>query len=126
MIQPFERFNIDKKLFNLVSATYQKTTFRVRHKGRDSETKQQQTGISPLSPHLFTLVLQNMLYDVYFQHDRTLTAHAVYGVDFTEVCNADDAVPMTKTTRSMHMLLHAIERNSAYYGLILNKGKCKL
>ena len=44
--------------------------------------------------------------------------------DFTELPYADDMLLVTKRTEEMNKLLHAIEKESKYYNLRLNKEKC--
>ena len=46
------------------------------------------------------------------------------GIFFSEILFADDALIFGANTQCINVLLHAIERHSAYYGLKLNYDKC--
>ena len=46
------------------------------------------------------------------------------GISFTEILFADDTLIFGANTHCINVLLHAIERHSAYFGLKLNYNKC--
>ena len=50
----------------------------------------------------------------------------IENIDFAEVLYADDTLLVTKNTKSMNAYISAIEEESEYYNMKLNKGKCEV
>ena len=101
-------------------------SFRVKHDRFTSEKKVQNAGIRqgcPLSPYLFILVMTVMFRDIHRKHHRDLSDSRIEQITFNELLYADDTLLISKNTRGMNKFLHAIEEESAYYGLRLNQAK---
>ena len=98
-------------------------------KDERSEYKVQEAGIRqgcPLSPYLFFLVMTVMFHDIYDRCSGKLFYGTIEGLAFAELLYADDTLLVLKNTRAMNILLAEIEKESAYYNLRLNKGKCNV
>ena len=129
MLEALDRMNIPQKIQAIIKDMYNKATFKVAYEDNESSTKKQHAGIRqgcPLSPFLFILVMTVMFKDIHMNVDRDITNRLVNGTTFAEILYADDTMLVTQDTRSMHRILHAIEAESAYCGLELNKGKCNV
>ena len=116
MLEALDRMSIPKKLQTIIKDMYNKATFKVTYEGNESNTKRQSAGIRqgcPLSPVLFILVMTVMFNDIQMEVDRDITKHLVNGTTFAEVLYADDTMLVTQDTKSMHRILHAIEKESA-------------
>ena len=62
--------------------------------------------------------------DIHQDHHRALNHGKLDHLSFMEVLHADDTLLVTKNTRTMNRLLHAVESESQYHGLKLNQSKC--
>ena len=80
----------------------------------------------PLSPYLFILVMTVMFRDIHLKHHRDLSDSRLEKITFNELLYADDTLLISKNTIGMNKFLHAIEEESAYYGLRLNQAKCNI
>ena len=129
MLQALERLNIPPKILKVVKSLYSYPSFRVKRDRFTSETKMQNAGIRqgcPLSPYLFILVMTVMFRDIHLKHYRDLSDCRIDKITFNELLYADDTLLISKNTRGMNKFLHAIEEESAYYGLRLNQAKCNI
>ena len=63
-----------------------------------------------------------MFSDIRSEHHRSLSHGQLDHRSFMEIIYADDTLLITKMTRAMNWL--AVEDESHYYGLSLNKSKC--
>ena len=127
MMQALERLNIPVKIRNIIASLYSSPSFQVKHENTFSQSKPQNAGIRqgcPLSPFLFILVMTVLFHDIADKHHRVLGACRPEKVNFNEILYADDTLLVSKNTSGMNTLLHAIEDESAYYGLKLNHDKC--
>ena len=129
MLEALRRLKIHPKLISIISSLYNSPQFYVRHDQFTSNTKSQNAGIRqgcPLSPFLFVLVMSVMFRDIHRDIDLSLISSRLDGINFTEVLYADDTFLVTRDARGMNSLLHMVEKESAYYGLQLNEGKCSV
>ena len=76
------------------------------------------------SPFLFILVMTVLFHDIGIEHYRDLSESRLDQISFNEVLYADSTLLVSRNTFGMNLLLHAIEEESAYYGLKLNHDKC--
>ena len=110
-----------------IAALYENPMFKVVFPGEESEEFKQDSGIRqgcPLSPFLFILLMTVLFHDIHCQNSRKINGGRVPGISFTELLYADDTVLVAKDTQTVHTLLHAIEVESEYYNMRLNKDKC--
>ena len=124
MIEALERMNIPVKLRNVIAGFYSDPKFYVTHDQTVSTSKTQAAGIRqgcPLSPYLFVLVMTVMFEDIHDEIDADICNCRLGRINFSEILYADDTLLVTKNTKGMNKLLHAIERESAYYRLNLTK-----
>ena len=129
MLQALERLNIPPKILKVIKSLYSSPSFRVKHDRFTSEKKVQNAGIRqgcPLSPYLFILVMTVMFRDIHLKHHKDLSDSRIEQRTFNEFLYADDTLLISKNTRGMNKFLHAIEEESAYYGLRLNQAKCNI
>ena len=127
MIEALERMNIPVKLRNVIAGLYSDPKFYVTHDQTVSTSKTQAAGIRqgcPLSPYLFVLVMTVMFKDIHDEIDVDICNCRLDRINFSEILYADDTLLVTKNTKGMNKLIHAIERESAYYGLKHNQSKC--
>ena len=128
MMQALERLNLPRKFRNLIIASfYTDLSFQVKHENFLSHAKSQDAGIRqgcPLSSFLFILVMTVLFHDIGVEHYRDLSECRLDQISFNEVLYADDTLLISPNTFGMNLLLHAIEDESAYYGLKLNHDKC--
>ena len=127
MMQALERLNLPRKFRNLIASFYTDLSFQVKHENFLSHAKSQDAGIRqgcPLSPFLFILVMTVLFHDIGVEHYRDLSECRLDQISFNEVLYADDTLLISRNTFGMNLLLHAIEDESAYYGLKLNHDKC--
>ena len=120
MFEALDRMNTPPKMLRVLRADYNHPTFQV-------EFDQFKSGIRqgcPLSPYLFVTVMSVMFSDFRPEHHRSLSHGQLDHISFMEILYADDTLLFTKNTRAMNRLLHAVEDESQYYGLSLNKSKC--
>ena len=95
--------------------------------GIDSDFKPQTAGIRqgcPLSPYLFCLVMGALFADVKAELNTPRQQQPIDGIHFSEILFADDTLIFGANTHCVNVLLHAIEKHSAYSGLVLNYGNC--
>ena len=121
MIEALERMNIPVKLRNVIAGFYSDPKFYVTHDQTVSTSKTQAAGIRqgcPLSPYLFVLVMTVIFKDiqVHDEIDVDICNCRLDRINFSEILKADDALLVTKNAKGMNKLLHAIEREWAYYG----------
>ena len=64
-----------------------------------------------------------MFHDIYDRCSGNILYGQIDGLTFAELLYADDALLVLKSTRAMNILFAEIEKESAYYNLILNKIK---
>lgn len=127
MFEALTRMNIPAKMIRVLQALYTCPTFQVEHDEFKSNVYEQRAGIRqgcPLSPYLFVIVMSAMFADIRSEHHRRLTSGKLDHLLFMEILYADDTLLISKNTRTMNILLHAVETESAYYGLKLNQSKC--
>ena len=62
--------------------------------------------------------------DIRVEHHRALASGKLDHLLFMEILYADNTLLISKNPRTMNILLHAVETESAYYGLKLNQSKC--
>ena len=127
MFEALTRMNIPAKMINVLQALYTCPTFQVEHDEFKSNVYEQRAGIRqgcPLSPYLFVIVMSVMFADIRAEHHRALASGKLDHLLFMEILYADDTLLISKNTRTMNILLHAVETESAYYGLKLNQSKC--
>ena len=79
-----------------------------------------------MSPYLFILVMHVMFWDITQRSGDQIERGNIIGLNFSELLYADDTLLILRTKEAMETLLHEIERESEYYGLRLNMGKCEL
>ena len=127
MIEALERMNIPVKLRNVIAGFFSDPKFYVTHDQTVSTSKTQAAGIRqgcPLSPYLFVLVMTVMFKDIHDEINVDICNCRLDRINFSEILYADDTLLVTKNTKGMNKLIHAIERESAYYGLKHNQSKC--
>jgi hypothetical protein len=127
MLEVLERMNIPPKMLRITKALYRNPSFQVQHDEFASQEYFQQCGIRqgcPLSPCLFIIVMSVLFADIRRDHHRALSHGKLGHLSFMEVLYADDTLLVTKNTRTMNRLLHAVESESQYHGLKLNQSKC--
>lgn len=127
MFEALNRMNFPPKILRIIKALYAAPCFHVQHDEFISGTYVQNCGIRqgcPLSPYLFVIVMSVMFSDIRAEHHRILSHGKLDHVLFSEILYADDTVLVTRNTRTMNVLLHAVEQESHYYGLKLNQSKC--
>ena len=127
MFERLTRMNIPAKMINLLQALYTCPTFQVEHNEFKSNVYEQRAGIRqgcPLSPYLFKIVMSVIFADIRAEHHRALASGKLDHLLFMEILYADDMLLISKNTRTMNILFHAMETESAYYGLKLNQSKC--
>ena len=127
MFEALSRMNIPAKMIRVLQALYTCPTFQVEHDEFKSNVYEQRAGIRqgcPLSPYLFVIVMSVMFADIRSEHHRRLATGKLDHLLFMEILYADDTLLISKNTRTMNILLHAVETESAYYGLKLNQSKC--
>ena len=95
----------------------------------ESEWKTQNTGIRqgcPLSPYLFILTIHVLFHDVNLTRlsmaQQTSTIFPT--LSFRQLLYADDTLLIARSPYLAQKVLQLVETESAYYGFILNKGKC--
>ena len=92
-----------------------------------SEYKKQHTGIRqgcPLSPYLFILVMTIMMFDIRTRLDTPKQREPIQGIKFSDILYADDTLLFGTYSRNISKLLAEIQKESAYYNMKLNLGKC--
>ena len=127
MLEVLERMNIPPKMLRITKALYRNPSFQVQHDEFASQEYFQQCGIRqgcPLSPCLFIIVMSVLFADIRRDHHRALSHGKLGHLSFMEVLYADDTLLVTKNTRTMNGLLHAVKSESQYCGLKLNQSKC--
>ncbi len=127
MFEALTRMNIPAKMIRVLQALYTCPTFQVEHDEFKSNVYEQRAGIRqgcPLSSYLFVIVMSVMFADIRSEHHRRLASGKLDHLLFMEILYADDTLLISKNTRTMNILLHAVETESAYYGLKLNQSKC--
>ena len=127
MIETLIRLKVPSNIVNLIKCFYTSPEFKVSTNGIDSDWKTQQTGIRqgcPLSPYLFCLVMGAMFSDIKAELNTPKQRQPFAGIFFSEILFADDTLIFGANTQCINILLHAIEKHSAYFGLKLNYGKC--
>ena len=127
LIETLKRLKVPNKIRNLIESFYRDPQFKVSMDGNDSEWLTQHTGIRqgcPLSPYLFCLVMGALLSDIKVELNTPRQHQPIDGIYFSEILYADDTLIFGANTHCVNVLLHAIEKHSAYYGLTLNYGKC--
>jgi len=115
-------------MLKVINSLYTEPKFRAKFNEEVSDYKQQHSGIRqgcPLSPYLFILLMTCMFHDIHHDTDRQVLLGRVDHINFTEILYADDTLLMSKNSRPMNKLIAAIEKESAYYGMRLNKKKCQ-
>ena len=65
-----------------------------------------------------------LFFDIHCEVDQDIIHSRLDRINFSEILYADDTLLVTKDTNGMNRLLHAIEKESSYYGLKLNQDKC--
>ena len=126
MFEALERMNIPPKMMRVIKGAYAKP-FQVQHDDFHSSEYPQRCGIRqgcPLSPYLFIIVMSVLFADIRREHRRSISHGKLDHISFMELLYADDTLLITKNTRAMNILLHAVETESEYYGLKLNQTKC--
>ena len=119
--------NIPPKMMRVIKGAYAKPSFQVQHDDFHSSEYPQRCGIRqgcPLSPYLFIIVMSVLFADIRREHRRSISHGKLDHISFMELLYADDTLLITKSTRAMNILLHAVETESEYYGLKLNQTKC--
>ena len=127
MIETLQRLKVPAKIIKLIQCFYSNPDFKVSVNGIDSDWKKQKTGIRqgcPLSPYLFCLVMSAMFTDIKSELNTPKQRQPFDGISFAEILFADDTLIFGANTHCINVLLHAIERHSAYFGLKLNYSKC--
>ena len=117
------------KIVNIIKAIYTNPKFRVDKGEEQSEWKPQLYGIRqgcPLSPYLFMLVMTVMFHDIHREVGPQIKEGLLQGFDLSEILYADDTLLVLTDGDKTNILLQAIERESAYYGLRLNNNKAML
>ena len=120
MIETLQRLKVPAKIIKLIQCFYSNPDFKVSVNGIDSDWKKQKTGIRqgcPLSPYLFCLVMSAMFTDIKSELNTHKQRQPFDGISFTEILFADDTLIFGANTHCINVLLHAIERHSAYFGL---------
>ena len=111
----------------MIKALYRNPSFQVQLGEFTSQECFQQRGKKqgcPLSPYLVIIVMNVLFADICRDHHRALSHGKLDNLSCMEVFYADDTLLVTKNTRTMNRLLHAVESESQYYGLKLNQSKC--
>ena len=73
---------------------------------------------------VIVIVMSVMFTDIRREHHRSLRHGKLDHIPLMEILYADDMLLITKNTRAMNRLLHAVEDDSQYCGLNPNKSKC--
>lgn len=124
MFEALERMSIPLKMLRVIKALYRNPSFQLQHDEFTSQEYFQQCGIwqgCPLSPYLFIIVMSVLFADIHQDHHRALSHGKLDHLSFMEVLHADDTLLVTKNTRTMNRLLHAVESESQCHGLKLNR-----
>jgi hypothetical protein len=128
LFSALRRMRAPAKLCSVIEALYDNPRFQVEIDGVSSQWYTQDTGIRqgcPLSPYLFVIFMTVLMFDVNQSVRRNLAQHRPPGSNFDEVLFADDTICISSDTRSMNMLLAAIQREGAKYDMKLNQTKCE-
>eukprot|EP00959_Pyramimonas_sp_CCMP1952_P333556 6985006-Pyramimonas_sp.AAC.1 len=129
LFSALERMQLPDKIVNVVKALYRNPTFQVGMDNYESKWHRQDAGIRqgcPLSPYLFLIVMHVLFQDIYSKHGTSLSEGRPPGVTFDVVLFADDTMCVSSNKAQITRMLHAIEKESARFGLNLNKTKCEL
>ena len=127
LFQALKRIGINEHYLQVIENLYLNPCFKTKSEQQTSSTKKQSAGIRQgctLSPYLFLIVMTILFHDVHYNIPSWANTSNIDGTSFTEVLFADDTTLLTSNTKAMHKILHEIEKQSAYYGLNLNKKKC--
>ena len=127
MFRALERLNVPEQVIKVIKTLYAEPTFVVKIKEEQSEPRRQNSGIRqgcPLSPYLFTLVMNVLFKDVKAQTNSKKMNEPIEGIKFNEVLYADDTLLIGTHTQNLNKLLQTIQNESKYYNLALNQDKC--
>ena len=127
MIETLFRLKVPNRIIGLIQSFYREPKFKVSMNGQDSSWKCQGAGIRqgcPLSPYLFCLVMGALFADLKQEINTPRQQQPINCIHFAEILYADDTLIFGANTHCINVLLHAIERHSAYFGLKLNYDKC--
>ena len=119
-IYTLQRLKVPAKIIKLIQCFYSNPDFKVSVNGIDSDWKKQKTGIRqgcPLSPYLSAWKMSAMFTDIKSELNTPKQRQPFDGISFTEILFADDTLIFGANTHCINVLLHAIERHSAYFGL---------
>ena len=128
LLEALERLSIPEKLLAAIQSLYKNPRFRAVDTLGNSEWQKQSSGIRqgcPLSPLLFVCLMTVLFHDVYNDpqvRDKAKDWQSEFNI--TDLLYADDTLLITTTDEAMNILLAAIEKESDYYNMKLNKGKC--
>ncbi len=105
-------------------------SFYTNMDNQECSTREQVTLIRQgctLSPYLFRIAMSGLTKSVRETEELQLQAAGrIRGASFGEVLFADDTLILADKKARADMHLHLIERAARYYGLALNRTKCKL
>lgn len=127
MLEALERLGVKGNLLNLIRKIYTNPLFKVKTGNNESEFLRQNSGIRqgcPLFPYLFVLVMTLIFRDIRNVLNTHRHMEPVDGIKFAEILYADDALIFGTHTQSINKMLQAIQKESAYYNMNLNIGKC--
>ncbi len=84
-----------------------------------SSDRKQVSGKAALSPYLFILLMTGIFRDIHKQYDTKLRSGMLEG----DTMLAHDSMLALRNTKAANTLLQAIQDESGYYGIRLNKDK---
>ena len=129
LMETLHRLMVPPKLISLIGSFFfnENPQFKVQIGSIESTWREQEAGIRqgcPLSPYLFVLLMGALFQDIKRELVSRRQQEPIDGILFSEILYADDTLIFGANTRCINVLLHAIEKHSAYYGLKLNYDKC--
>ena len=67
-----------------------------------------------------------MFDEIHKELGATLIERRIEGITFDEILHADDTICIGTDTKTLNLVLQAIERKGEEYGLRLNKAQCEI
>ena len=127
-----KRFGIPDEYIEAIDDIYTHATFQVKEEQYMSSTKTQTSGIRqgcPLSPYLFIIFLSVLMHDAREDASEKLnhTRPHLYSFndDIADLEYADDIVLFSRTRAHLQQMLHSLQHEAQYYGMLLNRDKTK-
>ena len=130
LLAALRQHSCPEAIIRRVESLYDGHTFIVQCNGVKSRTpKEAKSGVKqgcPLSPYLFVIFMTVLFHGVEKEVGKNTMERTMDLVDLSNILYADDTLLITKDNKSATRLLQAIEEESKYYNMKLNKGKCNV